>query len=63
MKRRLDKRIVAALVIVSTVSSALAWRDLAHRSDDAVRGKKMLWRILITLNPGNSVFYWLLGRR
>jgi hypothetical protein len=28
-----------------------------------VRGPKLLWRILIGINPGNSLAYWLLGRR
>jgi hypothetical protein len=41
----------------------MAWRDLAQRSDEQVRGSKNLWRFIVTINPGNSIAYWLLGRR
>jgi hypothetical protein len=41
----------------------LAWRDLDRRSEDQVRGTKRLWRLLVSINPGNSLFYWLVGRR
>lgn len=63
MKRRPNKPLMVALGLASTASAVLAWRDLSHRSDSEVRGKKNLWRIFIGMNPGNSVFYWLLGRR
>jgi hypothetical protein len=52
-----------AVVVAQTVSSVLAWRDLAERSDDQVRGPKNLWRFIVTINPGNSLAYWLVGRR
>jgi hypothetical protein len=45
------------------VAATLAWRDLARRNDGQVRGSKNLWRLFISMNPGNSVFYWALGRR
>jgi hypothetical protein len=57
------KVILGAVVAAQVVSSALAWRDLAQRSDDQVRGPKNLWRFLATINPGNSIAYWLFGRR
>jgi hypothetical protein len=57
------KAIVAAVVTIQTVSSALAWRDLARRSDSQVRGPKNLWRVIVSINPGNSIAYWLFGRR
>jgi len=41
----------------------VAFRDLARRSDEQVRGPKVLWRVLIGLNPGNSLAYWAFGRR
>ena len=57
-------RVVLGLVVVAqTISSTLAWRDLARRSDEQVRGPKNLWRVLVSINPGNSIAYWLLGRR
>jgi hypothetical protein len=58
-----SKEVVVAVVAVQAVSAAFAFRDLARRTDDEVRGPKLLWRVLIGLNPGNSLAYWLLGRR
>jgi hypothetical protein len=55
--------LLGGLIAVEVVSAALAWRDLGHRSDDQVRGRKKAWRAFIVLNPGNSSFYWILGRR
>jgi hypothetical protein len=55
--------VLAAVVTAQTVSSALAWRDLSRRTDDQVRGPKNLWRVIVTMNPGNSIAYWLVGRR
>jgi hypothetical protein len=57
------KEIVVAVVAVQAVSAAFAFRDLSRRDDERVRGPKLLWRILIGINPGNSLAYWLLGRR
>ncbi len=57
------KVVLGIVVAAQTISSALAWRDLAQRSDDRVRGPKYLWRVIVTINPGNSIAYWLLGRR
>jgi hypothetical protein len=58
-----NKRFVAVIVPVQVVLAVLAWRDLARRSDDRVRGKKNFWRVFVLLNPGNAVLYWLCGRR
>jgi hypothetical protein len=58
------KRLLAAIIVpIELVLAALAWRDLARRSDDQIRGRKNVWRVLVSVNPGNSVFYWLFGRR
>jgi hypothetical protein len=61
--RKPSKPVIAVIVAAQVVSCALAWRDLAQRSDDQVRGRKNLWRVFITVNPGNSIVYWLAGRR
>jgi hypothetical protein len=58
-----SKPVLTTIVVFQIVSCALAWRDLAARSDERVRGRKNLWRIFITVNPGNSIVYWLAGRR
>jgi hypothetical protein len=63
MKRMINKPTLITLVAAEVVSATLAWRDLARRSDDDVRGKKMVWRVLMTMNPGNSIAYWIFGRR
>lgn len=58
------KRLLAAIIVpIQVVLAVVAWRDLAARPDDQVRGQKNTWRAAILLNPGNSVFYWLWGRR
>jgi hypothetical protein len=61
--RKPPKQVVIAVVAVEAVSAAFAFRDLARRRDDRVRGPKLLWRVLIGINPGNSLAYWVLGRR
>jgi hypothetical protein len=63
MDRNMKKVVIGALVAIEVVSSIFAWRDLAHRSDDQVRGSKILWRVFMSLNPGNSLLYWAIGRR
>ena len=55
--------LVAIIVPIQVILAVLAWRDLGRRTDDQVRGQKNFWRVFVTLNPGNSVAYWLFGRR
>ena len=58
------KMLLAAIIVPSQIVLAvLAWRDLSRRTDDQVRGKKSFWRAFVWINPGNSVIYWLVGRR
>lgn len=54
---------LAALALAASASGTLAWRDLNRRTPGQVRGSKRLWRVLIALNPGNSLLYWMFGRR
>jgi hypothetical protein len=63
MKQKSSKPLLVGLVAVEVVSAVLAWRDLSRRSDDLVRGKKDVWRVFISINPGNSLIYWAFGRR
>ncbi len=59
-----QKRLLTAIIVlVQVISAVLAWRDLAQRTDDRVRGNKRAWRVFVSINPGNSVIYWLFGRR
>jgi hypothetical protein len=58
-----QKWLVGIIVPIQVLLAAAAWRDLARRTDDQVRGPKNLWRALAVLNPGNALLYWLFGRR
>ena len=58
------KRIaLTALVLAEVGLAALTWRDIRRRPAEEIRGSKLFWRIISTINPGNSVAYWLVGRR
>jgi hypothetical protein len=58
-----QKWLLGVIVSIQALLAVAAWRDLARRTDDQVRGKKNLWRAFVLLNPGNSLLYWLFGRR
>jgi hypothetical protein len=58
-----QKRLLTIIVPIQAIFALAAWRDLARRTDDQVLGRRSLWRAIILLNPGNSLFYWLIGRR
>jgi len=58
------KRIALAVLVLAEVGlAALTWRDIRNRPAEEIRGSKWLWRVISTINPGNSVAYWLVGRR
>ena len=57
------KTLLGGFIAAEVICAALAWRDLGRRSDGEVRGKKRFWRAFIILNPGNSLVYWIFGRR
>jgi len=57
------QRNIAALVAVDLLLAALTFRDLRRRDASQIRGSKRLWRIVIIANPGNSLAYWVFGRR
>jgi hypothetical protein len=57
------RNVTLTVVAVEAAVAALAYRDLAQRPDELIRGPKNLWRVFIGLNPGNALLYWLLGRR
>ncbi len=59
-----QKKLLAAIVVpIQVFLAVLAWRDLSERTDAQIRGTKRLWRVFVLLNPGNSLLYWLFGRR
>jgi hypothetical protein len=57
------KRFLAVVVVLEIISTIFAFRDLGDRSDADLRGTKRAWRLVMLANPGNSVVYWLVGRR
>jgi hypothetical protein len=63
MSRQRKLTLAAIVVPIQVALAVLAWRDMAWRSDDDVRGSKRFWRVVVLLNPGNSVAYWLFARR
>jgi hypothetical protein len=63
MTGRRKRLLIAIVVPFEVVSAVLAWRDLAGRPDAEVRGSKRFWRVFVVVNPGNSLLYWLIGRR
>ena len=54
---------LVALIVASVLSGAFALRDIQRRPDELIRGRKFWWRTAIGLNSGNSLAYWLIGRR
>ena len=63
MKHKPNKYVLGALVAVEVIIAALTFRDLKRRPDEEVRGSKRFWRVISLVNPGNSIAYWLFGRR
>ena len=52
------KRIAFVVLFLAEVGlAALTWRDIRNRPAEEIRGSKRLWRIISTINPGNSVAY------
>ena len=63
MTRDQKKLLVTVVVPIQVFLAVLAWRDMSRRTDAQIRGTKRLWRVFVLLNPGNSLLYWLAGRR
>lgn len=63
MTNKRKQLLVWTIVPIEVICAVLAWRDLARRADNEVRGSKRAWRVFVSLNPGNAVIYWLFGRR
>ena len=63
MTTKQKRLLIGVIVPLQIISAALAWRDLAQRTDDEVRGNKRAWRAFVSMNPGNAAVYWLFGRR
>jgi hypothetical protein len=63
MRSRPKRIALVALVLAEVGLAALTWRHLRRRPAEEIRGSKWFWRVISTINPGNSVAYWLVGRK
>jgi hypothetical protein len=61
--RTRKRQLFAALVVVDLIMAALTFRDLRLRDASRIRGSKRFWRIVTVVNPGNSLAYWVIGRK
>lgn len=52
-----------ALGLVQAAVGPVTLRDLAQRSDDQVRGPRLLWRVWGGSNLAGAASYWLFGRK
>lgn len=57
-----QKATTAAAIAISVVVVLAAERDVQKRPGDAIRGPKLLWR-LVCLNALGAVLYFRVGRR
>jgi len=54
---------VFGLGVLQLALASLAWRDLAHRPKERVRGPKRLWGLVIAVNWVGPLSYFAVGRR
>ena len=57
-----QKSVSVALVIIQFTMAATAWRDLARRDANQVRGPKWRWALVIGANFFGPVAYFRRGR-
>ena len=51
-----------ALALQAAIAPVIL-RDLQHRSDDQIRGPRLLWRLWGTTNLLGAAVYWFIGRK
>jgi len=56
-QRKLDPRLLAALVVLHLIVAAFTWRDIRRREPNQIRGPKWVWRIASAAQMGNSLAY------
>jgi hypothetical protein len=59
-KQRAGIMVLAAIELAAKLAAA---RDIKRRSDDQVRGSKLLWRLALLVNTFGPLSYFLWGRR
>jgi hypothetical protein len=58
-----SRPVLIVLVILHIIVTAVTLRDLGKRTEAQVRGSRWFWRVFTPLQMGNSVVYWLVGRK
>lgn len=56
-------RLVTAAIATQSILGPLTLWDLAKRSDDQIRGPRLLWRLWGSTNVVGAVSYWVVGRK
>ncbi|EHR51418.1 hypothetical protein SacmaDRAFT_3192 [Saccharomonospora marina XMU15] len=60
---RSRQRAVVAGSLVQFTLAAIAWVDLARRTDAEVRGSRRVWAFVIAINFLGPIAYFAFGRR
>ena len=58
-----QRRAVYVVGAIETIATAAAWRDLAKRPAEDVRGPKLVWRLASFVQPVGPLAYFVVGRR
>ena len=58
-----SRPVIVVLVVLHIIVTAITLKDLSQRSDAQIRGPRWFWRAFTPLQMGNSVVYWLVGRK
>ncbi|MCD9197818.1 PLDc N-terminal domain-containing protein [Aeromicrobium wangtongii] len=58
-----QRRAVYVAGALEAAATAAAWRDLAKRPAEDVRGPKLVWRLVSFVQPVGPLAYFTLGRR
>jgi Phospholipase_D-nuclease N-terminal len=54
---------VSVAAVVEVAMTLAAWRDLASRPAEGVRGSRRLWALAVLVQPVGPVAYFAVGRR
>lgn len=55
--------LLIVLIPVHIAVTRFTWADIRDRPADQIRGSKRLWRILSAVQMGNSLAYFVIGRK
>lgn len=59
---RRQRTAVVGLAVVEVALASAAWRDLARRPDEEIRGPKWGWALVIAVNIVGPLCYFRFGR-